>query len=81
MGVGGCPEAAAEQDLQDAVDKAGEQAPLDAVAEGHQHEGQHAQQGDAAAVGQGEELDIAQHGADGDHQSAFHKDAGLGVGL
>ena len=75
----GCPEA--QQHLQAAVDKAGEQAPLHAVAEGDQHKGQHAQQGNAAAVGQGEELDVAQHGANGDHQGALHKNAGLGIGF
>ena len=75
----GCPEA--QQHLQAAVDKAGEQAPLHAVAEGDQNKGQHAQQGNAAAVGQGEELDVAQHGANGDHQGALHKNAGLGIGF
>ena len=75
----GCPEA--QQHLQAAVDQASEQAPLDAMAEGHQHKGQHAQQGDAAAVGHGEDLDVRQHGADGDHQGALHQNAGLGIGI
>ena len=78
---GRCPETAAQQDLQAAVDKSGEQAPLDAVAEGHQHKRQHTQGSHAAAVGQGEEFDVGQHGADGDHQRAFHQHAGLGVGF
>ena len=73
----GCPEA--QQHLEAAVDEAGEQAPLHAVAEGHQHEGQHAQQGDAAAVGHREDLDVGQNGADGDHQRALHQNAGLGI--
>ena len=69
----------AHDHLQAAVDKAGEQPPLDAVAEGHQHKGQHTQQRDAAAVGHGKDLDVGQHHADRDHQSAFHHDAGLGI--
>ena len=73
----GCPEA--QQHLEAAVDEAGEQAPLHAVAEGHQHEGQHTQQGDAAAVGHREDLDVGQNGADGDHQRALHQNAGLGI--
>ena len=78
---GRCPETAAQQDLQAAVDKSGEQAPLDPVTEGDQHEGQHAQQGNAAAVGQGEELDVGQHGSDGDHQGALHQSSCFGVGF
>ena len=75
----GRPEA--QQHLQTAVDQTGEQAPLDAVAEGHQHKGQHAEQGDAAAVGHGEDADVGQHRADGDHQGAFDQNAGLGIGF
>ena len=73
----GRPEA--QQHLQTAVDQTGEQAPLDAVAEGHQHKGQHAEQGDAAAVGHGEDADVGQHRANGDHQGAFDQNAGLGI--
>ena len=78
-GGGRCPEA--QQHLEAGVDKAGEQAPLDPVTEGDQHEGQHAQQGNAAAVGQGEELDVGQHGSDGNHQGALHQSSCFGVGF
>ena len=71
----------AQQHLQQAVDKAGEQAPLDPVPEADQHEGQHAQKGDGAAVGQLVDLDVGQHGAGRDHQGAFDQDAGFGIGF
>ena len=71
----------AHDHLQAGVHETGEQAPLCAVAEGHQHKGQHAQQGDAAAVGHGEELDVGKHRANGDHQGAFHQNTGLGIGF
>jgi hypothetical protein len=67
--------------LDQAVDESGHDAPLCAVAEGHQHKGQHAQQGNAAAVGHGEELDVGKHRANGDHQGAFHQNTGLGIGF
>ena len=71
----------AHDHLQAGVHETGEQAPLCAVAEGHQHKGQHAQQGNAAAVGHGEELDVGKHRANGDHQGAFHQNTGLGIGF
>ena len=71
----------AHDHLQAGVHETGEQAPLCAVAEGHQHKGQHAQQGNAAAVGHGEELDVGKHRANSDHQGAFHQNTGLGIGF
>ena len=71
----------AHDHLQAAVDKTGEQTPLDAVAEGHQHERQHAQQGDTTAVGHTENFDVGQHCTDGDHQRALDQDTGLGIGF
>ena len=73
----GCPEA--QKHLQAAVHQTGEQTPLDTVAEGDEHKGQHTQQSDAAAVGHSENFDVGQHGADGDHQRALHQHPGLGV--
>ena len=71
----------AQQHLQQAVDKAREQSPFCAVAVGDQDERQHAQQGDGAAVGHLKNFDVRQHGAQGDHQGALHKSAGLGIGF
>lgn len=48
---------------------------------GDQNERQHAQQGDGAAVGHLKNLDVRQHGAQGDHQGALHESAGLGIGF
>ena len=71
----------AQQHLQQAVYKAGEQTPLDAVAEGDQHERQHTEQGDGTAVGQLVDFDVRQNGAQGDHQGALDQSAGLGIGF
>ena len=71
----------AHDHLQAGVHETGEQPPLCAVAEGHQHKGQHTQQGNAAAIGHGEELDVGKHRANSDHQGAFHQNAGLGIGF
>ena len=46
-----------------------------------QHERQHTQQGNAAAVGHGEELDVGKHRANSDHEGAFHQNTGLGIGF
>ena len=56
-----------------------EQAPLRAVAQAHQNNGQHAHKGDRAAVRQLVNGNVAEHGAKRDHQCAFHKGACLCV--
>ena len=68
-------------ELHQAVDKGGHQAPLGPVAVAHQQDGHHAEQGDGAAVGHQGDLDLAEHGGQGHHQGALHQDTGLGVGL
>ena len=69
----------AQQHLQQAVHKAGEQAPLDPVAEGYQNERHHAEQRDGAAVGQLIDFDVGQDGAQRNHQGAFYHNARFGV--
>ena len=51
------------------------------MAEGYQNERHHAEQRDGAAVGHLKNFDVRQHGAQGDHQGALHKNAGLGIGF
>ena len=71
----------AQQHLQQAVYKAGEQAPLYAVAEGNEDEGQHAEQRNRTAVRQLIDLDVRQYGAQGDHQGALYQGARFGIGF
>ena len=63
----------AEEQLEQTVDKPGEQSPAGAVAIGDQQDRQHTGGGDTAAVGQLEQLDQAQDGGKRDHQRALRQ--------
>ena len=64
-----------EQQLDEAVDERGAEALLPAVAVADEDQGQHADDGHAAAEGQ-VDLDHAEHGGDGDRERALHETAG-----
>ena len=67
--------------LDQAENESSAQAPLGTVAQAHENDGQHGQQGDGTAMGPGQrELHFGQNAGQGDHQGGFHQGTGLGIG-
>lgn len=72
--------AEAQDHLKNAVYKAGEAAPLYAMAVAHEDNGEHLQ-GYAAAHGHIHELDVAENGGEGNDKSALDQNTGFAGGF